>query len=286
MALRLAEVRAALPSTVSSPATSALGNLLALVHCRCLPLRPGIVIPHRMYMYTHQGWSRFWSSTPCLARTCSSFARRARDRPRQVKRRPCASVGGHASVQISSSHITDNLAKFLANSAFVTQRAATADVALRQRLKSYSQKALEPCLRETLPHGVGVHHAGLAHSDKCMIEDAFLKGDLCILVSTSSLSVGVSDRYRSRSRNGFQSRIATDIHRGPLPLQVNLPAHMVVIKGTQLYQGQLVEYSRSDVRVTRWGWRGYSDKLDMTVCLCLLAPTGAADGGARWPAAV
>ncbi|KAG2147242.1 Sec63 Brl domain-containing protein [Suillus cothurnatus] len=67
--------------------------------------------------------------------------------------------------------------------------------------------------------GIGVHHAGLTIDDRRTIEDLYLRKVLRVLLATSTLAVGV-----------------------------NLPAHLVVIKGVKLYQnGESKEYSDLDI---------------------------------------
>ncbi|KAG8976544.1 Sec63, partial [Tulasnella sp. 427] len=63
-------------------------------------------------------------------------------------------------------------------------------------------------LNVLLASGLGVHHAGLSMDDRKMTEELYLTGQIRALVATSSLAVGV-----------------------------NLPAHTVVIKGTQMWSG-------------------------------------------------
>ena len=60
-------------------------------------------------------------------------------------------------------------------------------------------------LREVLPFGFGIHHAGMARADRTLVEDLFADGHIQVLVSTATLAWGV-----------------------------NLPAHTVIIKGTQV----------------------------------------------------
>ncbi len=51
---------------------------------------------------------------------------------------------------------------------------------------------------------VGIHSAGLDGEDRLLVERLFLSGDLLVLCTTSTLALGV-----------------------------NLPAHLVIIKGTR-----------------------------------------------------
>ena len=64
-------------------------------------------------------------------------------------------------------------------------------------------------LRELLPRAMGTHHAGMARSDRNLMEKLFAEGVLKILCCTATLAWGV-----------------------------NLPAAAVVIKGTQIYSAQ------------------------------------------------
>ncbi|UKJ88638.1 U5 small nuclear ribonucleoprotein-specific helicase [Theileria orientalis] len=80
------------------------------------------------------------------------------------------------------------------------------DVASREILTSESEHIKNANLKELLPFGIGIHHAGLARSDRKLVEDLFSDKHLQLLVSTATLSWGV-----------------------------NLPAGVVIIKGTQIY---------------------------------------------------
>jgi antiviral helicase SLH1 len=64
-------------------------------------------------------------------------------------------------------------------------------------------------IRELLSKGIGVHHAGMARSDRNLMERLFAEGVLKVLCCTATLAWGV-----------------------------NLPAAAVVIKGTQVYSAQ------------------------------------------------
>ncbi|KAI8066325.1 Sec63 Brl domain-containing protein [Gongronella butleri] len=76
-------------------------------------------------------------------------------------------------------------------------------------------------LRMSLAFGIGLHHAGLTEDDRKLVEQLYLDLKIQILIATSTLAWGV-----------------------------NLPAHLVVIKGTEYYNykvGRYVDYPITDV---------------------------------------
>lgn len=74
---------------------------------------------------------------------------------------------------------------------------------------------ISPELREIVRYGVAFHHAGLDAQDRRAVEQAFLDGRLNVICCTSTLAMGL-----------------------------NLPCHMVVLKGTTSYQeGSIAELS-------------------------------------------
>lgn len=74
-------------------------------------------------------------------------------------------------------------------------------------------------LNDTLIGGIAFHHAGMAISDRYSVEQKFSSGDIKILCSTSTLAVGV-----------------------------NLPAYLVIIKGTKMWSiNGPQEYSNIDI---------------------------------------
>jgi pre-mRNA-splicing helicase BRR2 len=73
-------------------------------------------------------------------------------------------------------------------------------------LQSTAESTKDAALKELLPYGFGCHHAGMARIDRTTVEDVFAEGHIQVLVSTATLAWGV-----------------------------NLPAHTVIIKGTQIY---------------------------------------------------
>lgn len=76
-------------------------------------------------------------------------------------------------------------------------------------------------MKDLLPYGFAIHHAGMTRVDRTLVEDLFADRHIQVLVSTSTLAWGV-----------------------------NLPAHTVIIKGTQIYnpeKGRWMELGALDV---------------------------------------
>lgn len=73
-------------------------------------------------------------------------------------------------------------------------------------------------LREALSFGIGLHHAGLVETDRQLAEELFANNKIQVLVATSTLAWGV-----------------------------NLPAHLVVVKGTQFFDAKIEGYKDMDL---------------------------------------
>uniref|UniRef100_A0A665VD07 Activating signal cointegrator 1 complex subunit 3 n=1 Tax=Echeneis naucrates TaxID=173247 RepID=A0A665VD07_ECHNA len=74
---------------------------------------------------------------------------------------------------------------------------------------------------DLLPYGFAIHHAGMTRVDRTLVEDLFADKHIQVLVSTATLAWGV-----------------------------NLPAHTVIIKGTQVYspeKGRWTELGALDI---------------------------------------
>ncbi|KAE9386751.1 Sec63-domain-containing protein [Gymnopus androsaceus JB14] len=93
--------------------------------------------------------------------------------------------------------------------------------ATREILTEEANNVKDPNLRDLLPFGFAIHHAGMSREDRALVEDLFGDGHVQVLVCTATLAWGV-----------------------------NLPAHTVIIKGTQIYnpeKGRWTELSSQDV---------------------------------------
>ncbi|KAE9585074.1 hypothetical protein Lal_00017983 [Lupinus albus] len=95
------------------------------------------------------------------------------------------------------------------------------DSASREILHTHTDLVKSNDLKDLLPYGFAIHHAGMTRADRNLVEDLFADGHVQVLVSTATLAWGV-----------------------------NLPAHTVIIKGTQIYnpeKGAWTELSPLDV---------------------------------------
>ena len=123
-------------------------------------------------------------------------------------------------------------------SRFVREDSASLEI-----LKMEGAAAKSSDLKELLPYGFAIHHAGMVRSDRTLVEDLFSDKHVQVLVSTATLAWGV-----------------------------NLPCHTVIIKGTQMYnpeQGRWVELSPLDImqmlgRAGRYGLDSEGEGIIMT----------------------
>ncbi|CAH2236759.1 jg14251 [Pararge aegeria aegeria] len=81
-------------------------------------------------------------------------------------------------------------------------------------LRTEADQVKNPELRELLPYGFAIHHAGMSRVDRTLVEDLFADRHIQVLVSTATLAWGV-----------------------------NLPAHTVIVKGTQVYSPEKGRWS-------------------------------------------
>ncbi|EDW23748.1 GL23759 [Drosophila persimilis] len=85
-------------------------------------------------------------------------------------------------------------------------------------IKEYAMELILQNIRDQnlkfcLAFGIGLHHAGLQEQDRKCVEELFLNRKIQVLVATATLAWGV-----------------------------NLPAHLVVIKGTEYFDGKVKKY--------------------------------------------
>jgi len=100
---------------------------------------------------------------------------------------------------------------------FVREGGATQEI-LREEISTVKNADL----KDVLQYGFAIHHAGMVKADRELVEDLFADGHIGVLCCTATLAWGV-----------------------------NLPAHAVIIKGTQIYdpsKGRWAELSPLDVQ--------------------------------------
>lgn len=87
-----------------------------------------------------------------------------------------------------------------------------------EELETVMTSVKDETLRLSLQFGIGLHHAGLPESDRQISHKLFEAGKIQVLIATSTLAWGV-----------------------------NLPAHLVVIKGTQFFDSKIEAYRDMDL---------------------------------------
>ncbi|KAH8389377.1 hypothetical protein KR200_001896 [Drosophila serrata] len=102
-----------------------------------------------------------------------------------------------------------DLITFVAGDSNPKQFLHIAEHEMEQILQSIRDQNLKFCLA----FGIGLHHAGLQEQDRKCVEELFLNRKIQVLVATATLAWGV-----------------------------NLPAHLVVIKGTEYFDGKVKKY--------------------------------------------
>ncbi len=80
-------------------------------------------------------------------------------------------------------------------------------------ISAIAQSLNDKVLRHTITFGVGLHHAGLTSRDRETVETLYLDGHIQVLIATATLAWGV-----------------------------NLPAYLVIVKGTEYFDGKLSRY--------------------------------------------
>lgn len=132
--------------------------------------------------------------------------------------------GEQVLVFVHSRKETAKTAKFLRDMAIQNNdlgRFMGEDPAYHELLRSQAEEVRNPDLKDLLPYGIAIHHAGMSRQDRSLIEELYADRQIPVLVSTATLAWGV-----------------------------NLPAHAVIIKGTQMYspeKGDWTELSAMDI---------------------------------------
>uniref|UniRef100_A0A914CEE6 Activating signal cointegrator 1 complex subunit 3 n=1 Tax=Acrobeloides nanus TaxID=290746 RepID=A0A914CEE6_9BILA len=82
-----------------------------------------------------------------------------------------------------------------------------------QELQTVVESLKDDNLKLTLPFGIGMHHAGLQQYERNIVEKLFVERKIQVLIATATLAWGI-----------------------------NVPAHLVIVKGTEFYDGKTHKY--------------------------------------------
>src|ERR1700721_2124398 len=66
------------------------------------------------------------------------------------------------------------------------------DAGSREALNAEAESVNDRELKDLLPYGFGIHHAGMSRPDRTSVEDLFNDGLIQVLVSTATLAWGVN----------------------------------------------------------------------------------------------
>ena len=122
---------------------------------------------------------------------------------------------------VHSRNDTYKTAKWLRDKLNLEERQVISNPGSIEILKQEAEDMTNRNLKDIIPSGIGIHHAGLNKGERSVVEDLFAQGHVQVLVSTATLAWGV-----------------------------NLPAHTVIIKGTETYSpsiGSWVQLSPQDI---------------------------------------
>jgi ATP-dependent DNA helicase HFM1/MER3 len=125
----------------------------------------------------------------------------------------------------------------------------TFSLSVRSRtvLSDVAANCIDKANRGLIAHGVAVHHGDISPEDRSLVEGLFKERVLRLLFTTTTLSQGV-----------------------------NLPARLVIVKGTSVYSnGSMQEYDRN-LLVQMLGRAG-RPQFDTRVCTVQFVPAPAAD---------
>lgn len=110
-------------------------------------------------------------------------------------------------------------------------------------IEAIAETLNDKVLAHTITFGIGLHHAGLTSRDRETVEKCYLDGHIQVLIATATLAWGV-----------------------------NLPAHLVIVKGTEFFDGTLsryVDYPVTDVlQMMGRAGRPQFDKEGVAVIMC------------------
>lgn len=149
--------------------------------------------------------------------------------------------------------------------------------ASKEILQAEADSCQDAALKELLPFGFAIHHAGMQRADRSLVEDLFADGHvqvhilltlesvICVSIRSKAVhmlmvhSMHMTHALHAASHQDWRSgrqiwhclpHAQVLVSTATLAWGVNLPAHMVIIKGTQVYspeKGTWTELGALDV---------------------------------------
>ena len=137
-------------------------------------------------------------------------------------------------------------------------------------IEAIAESLNDKVLRHTITFGVGLHHAGLTSRDRETVEKLYLDGHIQILIATATLAWVSSTEL---SLQFLFLLMTINLHSSiPFLQGVNLPAHLVIVKGTEFFDGKLsryVDYPVTDIlQMMGRAGRPQFDKEGTAVIMC------------------
>jgi ATP-dependent DNA helicase HFM1/MER3 len=102
----------------------------------------------------------------------------------------------------------------------------------RTHLRKVSASIQDSELQHLVSCGIGFHNAAVSDSDRAIIEKLFLEGNLLIICTRQNVLETATEAITRCS--GYIWALSTT---STLALGVNLPAHCVIVKSTQVWEG-------------------------------------------------
>ncbi|VDL92079.1 unnamed protein product [Schistocephalus solidus] len=114
-----------------------------------------------------------------------------------------------------------------------------------QEMENLAATIVDSNLQLTLPYGIGLHHAGLRDRDRRIVEELFVNQKIQARALKQKLGIGAAERsVAGVVMLGEIERLpgAVLIATSTLAWGVNFPAHLVIIKGTEYFDGKTKRY--------------------------------------------
>lgn len=120
--------------------------------------------------------------------------------------------------------------------------AMNADLTGFVQLEVLLQHVKDESLKLTLPFGIGMHHAGLSSHERALVEEVELCRSTIIISRVLSFPLGVPESVNPCFQLYLEKKIQVMVATATLAWGINMPAHLVIVKGTEYYDGKTCKY--------------------------------------------